>query len=105
MIAYIESYDISNLGESYKVCGMVVFKDGRPYRRAYKRFKIQTVVGRDDYSSMKEALTRRLTRLNNGDADEGFATTPDLILLDGGKGHVLAIRPLVAEMGLQIPVF
>ena len=103
--AYIESYDISNLGESYKVCGMVVFKDGRPYRRAYKRFKIQTVVGQDDYSSMKEALTRRLTRLKNGDADEGFATTPDLILLDGGKGHVSAIRPLVAEMGLQIPVF
>ena len=55
---------------------MVVFKDGRPYRRAYKRFKIQTVVGQDDYSSMKEALTRRLTRLKNGDATRALPPPP-----------------------------
>ncbi|SCJ89685.1 excinuclease ABC subunit UvrC [Neobittarella massiliensis] len=103
--AYIESYDISNLGESYKVCGMVVFRDGKPYRRAYKRFKIQTVDGQDDYASMREVLTRRLTRLKNGDSDDGFATTPDLILLDGGEGHVAAIRPIVQQLGLSIPVF
>ena len=102
---YIESYDISNLGEEYKVCGMVVFENAQPKKSAYKRFKIKTVDGQDDYASMKEAVYRRLKRYKDGDDDPGFAKKPDLILLDGGKGHVSVIRALVAEMGLDIPVF
>lgn len=56
---YIEAYDISNIGESAKVGGMVVFENGRPLKKAYKKFKIREVEGQDDYSSMREVLTRR----------------------------------------------
>ena len=83
--AYIEAYDISNLGESAKVGGMVVFENGRPLKKAYKKFKIREVEGQDDYSSMREVLTRRLTHyMEEKDSGEGFGRLPDLILLDGG---------------------
>lgn len=103
--SYIESYDISNLGEDDTVCGMVVFKDGKPYKKAYKRFKIKTVPGQDDYASMSEALTRRLQRYKDSETNEGFGKLPDLILLDGGKGHVSTIEPIVCSFGLAIPVY
>lgn len=104
--AYIEAYDISNLGESAKVGGMVVFENGRPLKKAYKKFKIREVEGQDDYSSMREVLTRRLTHyMEEKDSGEGFGRLPDLILLDGGKGHVAAILPVIAQFHLDIPVF
>ncbi len=100
----IEAYDISNLGTEHLTAGMVVYEDGKFNRSDYRTFHIRSVVGTtDDYASMREALSRRLTHLN--DADGSYAKTPDLILLDGGRGHVGVIRALLGEMGLDIPVF
>ncbi len=103
---YIESYDISNLAGGENVAGMVVFENGRPLKSAYRKFKIKTVVGQDDYGSMREVIRRRFEEYRLHHEDEGgFGRLPDLILLDGGKGHVAAIRPLLEEMGIEVPVF
>lgn len=103
---YIEAYDISNMGESDMVGGMVVFENGRPLKKAYKKFKIKEVVGQDDYSSMREVISRRFTHYNEDTgSEEGFGRLPDLILLDGGKGHVAAILPVLKELGITVPVF
>lgn len=103
---YIEAYDISNIGESAMVGGMVVFFNGRPLKKAYKKFKIKDVVGQDDYSSMQEVITRRFSHYEEEKSTgEGFGRLPDLILLDGGKGHVSAIQPILANMGIDVPVF
>ncbi len=102
---YIEAYDISNLSGGETVGAMVVFKDGRPLKAHYRRFKIQTVEGQDDYSSMKEMLTRRFTELKSSQTDEAFKTLPSVILLDGGKGHVSTIEPLLKTFELEIPIF
>lgn len=101
---YIEAYDISNLSSTSMVCGMVVFENGRPLKRAYKRFRMKEHVTQDDYACMKEAITRRLNHYLAQD-EEGFSRLPDLILLDGGQGHVNTISPVVTEFGLAIPVF
>ncbi len=101
---YIEAYDISNLSSESMVAGMIVFKDGRPLKKAYKRFNIKEQSFQNDYGSMQEVLRRRLLRIGT-DEDEYFRRTPDLILLDGGKGHVNAVQPIVRELGLDIPVF
>ncbi|MEG1027496.1 MAG: excinuclease ABC subunit UvrC, partial [Oscillospiraceae bacterium] len=101
---YIESFDISNMGDSGIVGGMVVYLNGRPYKKAYKRFKIESTVTRDDYKSMTEVIKRRIAHyLDQEETDEGFKRLPDLILLDGGKGHVSTIKPLLEQ--LNIPVF
>lgn len=107
---YIEAYDISNIGSATVVAGMVVFEDGRPLKNAYKRFSIKTITGTDDYGSMREVISRRFTHyLQEKDLPEGqgstFGRLPDLILLDGGKGHVAAVQPLLREMGISVPVF
>ncbi len=103
---YIEAYDISNIGESAMVGGMVVYENGRPLKKAYKKFKIKDVVGQDDYSSMREVITRRLSHYEEEKSTgEGFGRLPDLILLDGGKGHVAAILPIIENLKLEIPVF
>lgn len=103
---YIEAYDISNLGESSKVGGMVVFENGRPLKKAYKKFRIRQIEGQDDYASMQEVITRRLSHYEQEkDTGEGFGRLPDLILLDGGKGHVASILPIIQASGLDIPVF
>lgn len=103
---YIEAYDISNMGESDIVGGMVVYENGRPLKKAYKKFKIRDVVGQDDYSSMREVIRRRFTNYHEEkESGEGFGRLPDLILLDGGKGHVAAILPVLHEMGITVPVF
>lgn len=102
---YIESYDISNLAGGENVAGMIVFENGRPLKSAYRKFKIKTVVGQDDYSSMREVIRRRFEEYRAADKPEGFGRLPDLILLDGGKGHVGAIRPLLREMGIDVPVY
>lgn len=103
---YIEAYDISNMGESNMVGGMVVFSNGRPLKKAYRKFKIKDVSGQDDYSSMREVLRRRFENyFEEKDSGEGFGRLPDLILLDGGKGHVAAVEPMLREMGISVPIF
>ncbi len=106
--AYIEAYDISNQQGADNVAGMVVFENGRPLKSAYKRFKIKTVTGQDDYGSMREVIRRRFEEYKafqqRGD-DTGFGRLPDLILLDGGKGHVDAVQPVLDEMGISVALF
>ena len=102
---YIEAYDISNLSSESMVAGMVVFEDGRPLKKAYKRFTVKEQELQNDYGSMREVLKRRLMHIISGEGDEYFTRTPDLILLDGGKGHVNAVAPLLKELGLDIPLF
>ncbi len=99
----IESYDISNMGEQTRVAGMITYRNGRPYKAGYRRFNIKDVVGIDDYGCMQEVLRRRFTRLLEG--DENFSERPDLILLDGGQGHVAAVREVFSEMGIDVPLF
>ncbi len=101
--ARIEAYDISNLGSEHLTAGMIVCKEGKFHKADYRSFKIRTVDGTNDYASMRETLTRRLSHLS--DADGSFSELPDLILLDGGRGHVSVVRELLSELGLQIPVF
>ena len=103
---YIEAYDISNFAGANNVAGMVVFDQGKPLKSAYKKFKIKSLDGQDDYGSMKEVITRRLAEYEtHKESGEGFGRLPDLILLDGGKGHVSTIRPVIQAFGLDIPVF
>ncbi len=99
----IECYDISNTMGTLSVASMVVFQGGRPAKGEYRRFKIRTVEGADDFSSMAEVIRRRLKRLEEG--DEKFAPAPDLILLDGGKGQLSAVVPVLEEMkvGDELP--
>lgn len=106
--AYIESYDISNLAGGENVAGMVVFENGRPLKSAYRKFKIKTVVGQDDYASMREVIRRRFEEYKASQRkgeQEGFGRLPDLILLDGGKGHVAAVQPILDEMGFDVPLY
>lgn len=104
---YIEAYDISNIGSETIVAGMAVFEGGRPLKGAYHKFSVRSVVGKtDDYASMREVITRRLERYEQHKQEGvGFGRLPDLILLDGGRGHVAAVKPIVREMGFDIPVF
>ena len=106
--AYIECYDISNLQGGENVAGMVVFENGRPLKSAYRKFKIKTVTGQDDYGSMREVIRRRFEEYKAAQRrgeEEGFGRMPDLILLDGGKGHVAAVEPVLREMGVAVPLF
>ncbi len=105
---YIESYDISHTGGEDNVAGMVVFKNGKPLKRAYRTFNIKSFAGQDDYGSMREVLSRRFDEYEKHkgeNADEGFGKLPDLILLDGGKGQVSVVKEVLAEKNLQIPLF
>lgn len=105
---YIEAYDISHTGGSDNVAGMVVFKDGKPLKSAYRRFAIKGFSGQDDYGSMAEVLERRFQeyyKYKENGAGVGFARLPDLILLDGGKGQVNAVLPVLKEYNIDVPVF
>ena len=103
---FIESYDISHTAGADNVAGMVVFKDGLPLKKSYRRFSIKGFSGQDDYASMAEVIDRRLNEYEkNKDSGEGFGILPDLILLDGGKGQVNAVMPVLAKHGLDIPLF
>lgn len=100
----IEAYDISNLGSEHITAGMIVLENGRFKRSDYRVFGIKTVEsGTDDYASMREALSRRFSHLE--DNEGAFSVLPDLILLDGGRGHVSVVRELMEELSLNIPVF
>ena len=97
---HIECFDNSNLQGSYPVASCVVFRNGKPSKKEYRHFNIKTVDGIDDYASMQEVVRRRYTRLSN----EG-AELPDLIIADGGKGQMEAVRQVVEdELGLKIPI-
>jgi excinuclease ABC subunit C len=115
----IEGYDISNIQGREAVGAMVVFEEGRPRRDHYRRFRIRTVTGPDDFAMLGEVLGRRLRRLTEAgegaaeqDAVEGaadaaparFGTPPDLILVDGGRGQLGVAERALAAMGLDIPV-
>ncbi|MEG1809456.1 MAG: excinuclease ABC subunit UvrC, partial [Oscillospiraceae bacterium] len=102
--AYIEAYDVSNYG-SEAVAGLVVFKNGTPKRSDYKRFIIKTVSGVDDYAAMTEAITRRVRRFADGKSS-AFAHKPDLILLDGGKGHLSVVSAALVGTPFEgVPIF
>ena len=99
----IEAYDISNLGSEHKTGGMVVYIDGKPKKADYRSFNIKEVDGTDDYACMRETLRRRLSHLS--DMQGSMGEYPDLILLDGGKTHVSAVREVLNEMDIEIPIF
>ena len=86
----IEAYDISNLGDRFAVGSMVVLEDGKPVSNEYRRFKIRSVKGQNDFAMMQEVITRRFRRALAD--DEKFNTLPDLILIDGGKGQLSAAQ-------------
>ena len=103
---YIEAYDISNLGSSAMCASMVVFENGRPLKKRYKRFSIKNVAIQNDYACMHEVLERRFTHfLDENETDEGFRRKPDLVFLDGGKGQVNAVEPYLRQMGIDVPIF
>ena len=99
----IEAYDISNIGSEHKTGGMVVYVDGKPKKSDYRSFSIKDVEGTDDYACMRETLRRRLSHL--GDIQGSMGEYPDLILLDGGRTHVSAVRDVLADMEIDIPIF
>src|SRR5207247_8901057 len=99
----IECYDISNVQGSDSVGSMVVFEEGKPRTGEYRRFKIKTVVGANDYASHQEVLRRRFRRAKDGDegAEEALRRAmPDLGIIDGGKGQVSAAKEVLDELGL-----
>ena len=98
----IEAYDISNTGADDIVSGMVVFQNGKPLKRDYRKFAIEGLSRPDDYASMQQTLERRLRRYLDG--DEKFSPLPDLLLIDGGLGHVHAAKVAMETVGLDIPV-
>ena len=99
----MECYDISHISGTNKVASMVVFKNGKPDRKSYRKFKIKTVKGSNDFASLEETLNRRLTRLVNHDG-ESFDERPDLIIIDGGKGQLSSCYPLLEKYNLNIPM-
>lgn len=101
----IESYDISNSGESDIYCGMIVIENGRFKKSDYRAFSIKSTNGIDDYNSMREALTRRFDHLSNPSDISSMAIKPDLILLDGGAGHVSVIKQIAKDMNITIPIY
>ncbi len=100
----IEAYDISNIGAENITAGMVVYVNGKQSKSDYRYFNIKTVEGTDDYASMREAIRRRLNHLVADDTGS-FSEYPDLMLVDGGKGHVSVVREVLEEFNIDIPVF
>ena len=98
-LSRMEAFDISNTSGFQSVASMVVFEKGKPKKNDYRKFRLKTVTGPDDYASMEEVLTRRLTRAK----EEGTAL-PDLILMDGGKGQVNVAKKVLSALSLSIPV-
>ena len=99
----IEAYDISNTGAADIVAAMTVFEEGKPKKGAYRYFKLRDLTGPDDYASMDQVITRRFRRDKEG--DEGFASRPDLLLIDGGATHAAVAQKALRQYGLEIPVF
>ena len=93
----MEAFDISNISGYLSVASMVVFENGEPRKNAYRKFRLRTVTGPDDYASMKEVLSRRFT-------DDKLGTLPDVLMMDGGKGQVNVAEAVLNSLGLEIPV-
>ena len=99
----IEAFDISNTGSSDIVAAMTVFQNGKPLKKAYRKFKIKTVKNQDDYHSMAEVVSRRVSRYISGDAK--FSPLPDLMLIDGGQTHAQAALNAIESLGIHLPVY
>lgn len=99
----IEAFDVSNLGDSGIVAAMTVHADGKPLKKAYRKFRIKDLETRDDYASMYQAVYRRFKRYLDG--DEKFAPLPELLLIDGGEKHAAKALEALTELGLSLPVF
>ncbi len=95
----IECFDISNLGQEHVVSGMVTFRDAKPEKKNYRRFKIKTFTGQDDFASMNEVVMRRYKRLQ-----EEKSPLPDLVMVDGGPGQVSAAKAALETLALKIPL-
>jgi excinuclease ABC subunit C len=95
----IECFDISNLGTEHVVSGMVSFKDAKPDKKNYRKFKIKTFKGQDDFAAVNEVVTRRYKRLI-----EEKTPLPDLVMIDGGPGQVSAAKAALQTLGLQLPL-
>ena len=102
-LSRMEAYDISNISGYESVGSMIVFEKGKPRPSDYRKFRIRSVKGPDDYASMEEVLTRRFTHDSGGEFDS-FARFPDLILMDGGRGQVNICLKVLTRLGLDIPV-
>ena len=101
---WLESYDISNTGADDIVASMVVFHGSKPAKDRYRRFRIKELDGHpDDYRSMEEVLTRRLTHYM--EQDKRFLPLPDVFLIDGGEQHAKVARRVVSRFGLAVPIF
>jgi excinuclease ABC subunit C len=102
----IECYDNSNLQGTNPVASMVVFQDGKPAKKEYRRFTVKTVVGADDFATMKEIIGRRFRRAAEADEEtEGkWTTLPDLVIIDGGKGQLNAALQALEEVGMDVPI-
>lgn len=106
-VTRVESYDISNISGFESVGSMVVYEKGKPKKSDYRKFKIKSVKGPDDYASMEEVLSRRFERglkEQQEEAENGFSRFPDLILMDGGKGQVHIAEQVLEKLGIDIPV-
>ena len=99
----IEAYDISNFGGDDIVASMTVFENGAPYKKDYKRFKIEGLTAPDDYASMRQVIRRRFAHYVSGDGS--FATRPDALFIDGGHTHAAAVEEELADMGIVIATF
>ena len=99
----VEAYDISDINGVDSVGAMVVFDGSRRLKKDYRRFKVKTIEGPDDYGSMQEVLYRRFKRAQADDA--AFNTYPDMLFIDGGKGHVAAANKVLRAMQIDIPAF
>jgi len=101
----IEAYDISNLGDKFRVGSMVVMEDGLTKPSMYRKFHIKSFEGQDDFRSMEEMIFRRIKRLNNtNETDQSFKRLPDLILIDGGKGQLSKAKSVIDYFKLEIDV-
>lgn len=107
-VARMEAYDISNISGFDSVGSMIVYENGRPKRNDYRKFKIKSVEGPNDYASMEEVLSRRfehgLKEISEDRENKKFSAFPDLILMDGGKGQVNIALSVLEKLGLSIPV-
>jgi excinuclease ABC subunit C len=95
----IECFDVSNLGQEHIVSGMVRFTDTKPDKSNYRKFRIKTVTGQDDFAAINEVVTRRYKRLT-----QEKAQLPDLVVVDGGPGQVTAAQSALKSLGLQLPL-
>ena len=102
----VESYDISNMNGFETVGSMVVYEEGKPKKNDYRKFRIRSVSGPDDYGAMEEMLTRRFTHAARYESEgkDSFSILPDLILMDGGKGQVNVCQGVLQRLDIHVPV-